>query len=125
MKVKPFKPLVPFVPCSIIAIVIWRVIAEVKLEPLTTKVTVTLVATEVGVMVIVDDVPLDGVAPVIDQAYVGLVTLLVIAVNVTDAGVITPDDDFENDVNPEMSTNGPTGAIGVHVNDALIGLRVD
>jgi hypothetical protein len=87
-------------------------------------VTLTLVATEVGVIVIVDDEPLAGVAPVTVQAYVGLVTLLVIAVSVAVAGVNTPNA-LEKDVKPEISTNGPIGAIGVHENDALIGLFED
>ena len=99
--------------------------AVAKLTPLTTKVTTTLVATEVGVIVIVDDEPLDGVAPVTVHAYVGLDTLFVIAVKVTDAGVIVPVSDLENAVKPEMSTNAPAFAIGVQVNDALIGLRSD
>ena len=63
-----FKPAVPPVPSSVIGIVIVRTTGEARLLPFTVKAAVTLADAKDGVIVIVGDVPLAGVAPVIDQA---------------------------------------------------------
>jgi hypothetical protein len=88
-------------------------------------VAVTLVAPELGVIVMLEDAPLVGVAPVIVHAYVGDVTFCVIAVSVAVDGVITPVVDLEKAVNPDMSTNGPTLEIGFQANDVLAALKTD
>ena len=68
-----FNPAEPD-PSKVIGIVIVRTIGDAKLVPLTVKAAVTLDAPNDGVIVIVDAVPVVGVAPEIDQEKVGLVT---------------------------------------------------
>jgi hypothetical protein len=66
------------------------VIADVRFEPLTVNVAVTLVAADVGVMTTEAVVAEAGVAPVIAHEYVGEVTFVRTAVNVAVAGVKAP-----------------------------------
>jgi len=80
---------VPPEPSTVMGIVMVRTIGVVKLLPLTVKDAVTLEAAKEGVIVIVDAEPVVGVAPVIAQAYVGLVTFCTTAVKTEVAGVIT------------------------------------
>ena len=65
-------------------------IIEVRLDPLTVKVTVTVVEALKGVTTTEDAVDDVGVAPLIAQEYVGLVTLVVTADKVAFAGVNKP-----------------------------------
>ena len=62
-----FKPAVPPEPSSVMGMVMVRTIGADKLLPLTVKDAVTLEDASDGVIVIVEAVPVVGVAPVIVQ----------------------------------------------------------
>jgi hypothetical protein len=88
--ITPLDPAVPGAPLYTIGIDMVLEDGDNRLDPFTVKVTTTDVAEDVGVTTTEDAVELVGVAPLIDQAYVGLVTLVVTALRVALVGVYAP-----------------------------------
>ena len=102
-------PAVPAAPLNTTGILIVLLIGDVKFDPLTVNVTLTLVALEFGVTTTEDAVEEDGVALLITHEYVGLVTLVTTPDNVAFGGVNAPAEFCVKPVKPEISTVGPAG----------------
>ena len=86
----PLAPAVPGAPSYTTGILIVFVSGVIRFDPLTVKDTETPVDELVGVTTTEDAIELVGVAPLIDQLYVGDVTFCRTAERVAEVGVKAP-----------------------------------